>query len=286
MENWIEILLRSIGLFFITFLMIRIIGQRQISRVTPFQFVYYTAIAVLAALISVNMIPNLAFGFIALGVWTILPIIFEYISLKSKALHDVIYGKENILIRNGKIMEENMSQLKITGEELLRELRYKNIFNLADVEFAIMESTGELNVLLKSDKQPITPCDMGKEVPNQKVPQTIILDGNILDEPLSTIGLDRNWVKLQLDGQGISLDNVFLGQVDGDSELYLDLFDDAIQVAQPKVKELLYANLQKCEADFFSFFMETKDENVKKMYLYHANQIKEILNQLKPYLLH
>ncbi|WP_129597868.1 DUF421 domain-containing protein [Anaerophilus nitritogenes] len=286
MEKWIEILLRSIGLFFITFLMIKIIGQRQISKVTPFQFVYYTTISVLAALISVNMIPNLAFGMIALGVWTIIPIIFEYVSLKSKVLHDMIYGKEKILIRNGKIMEENMNQLKLTGEELLKELRSKNAFNLADVEFAIMESTGELNVLLKADKQPITSCDMGRVVPSQKVPQTIILDGNILDEPLSTIGLNRNWVKLQLDGQGISLDNVFLGQVDDDLELYLDLFDDAIQVAQPKVKQLLYANLQKCEADLLSFFIETNDEKTKKIYLYNSLQIKELLNKLEPYLLH
>ncbi|QEK11636.1 DUF421 domain-containing protein [Crassaminicella thermophila] len=286
MKNWIEILIRSIGLFFITFAAVRIMGKRQIAKITPFQFVYYTVIAILSALISVNLIKNLAFGLISLGVWVLFPIIFDYLSLKSKYFHDLINGKETILVKQGKVMEENLSQVRITGEELLRELRAKNVFNLADVEFAIMEATGEMNVLLKSDKKPVTPHDLGKQVAPQSEPQTVILDGNILDEALSNIGLNQGWLKTQLNALGVPLNNVFIGQVDASGDLYIDLFDDSIQVSQPKVKELLYANLEKIQADLITFSLETQNQKAKSMYTNDANKLQEVIHKLKPYLLH
>ncbi|TCO72306.1 DUF421 domain-containing protein [Marinisporobacter balticus] len=286
MKNWIVIVVRSIGVFFISFAFIRMMGKRQIARMTPFQFVHYTVVAVLAALISVNFITNLAFGFIALFTWVLLPIVFDFLSLKSKYFHDLINGKETVLIKHGKVMEENLSELRFTGEELLRELRSKNAFNLADVEFAVMESTGEMNILLKSDKLPVTAYDLGKKVALQSEPQTVILDGNILDEPLRNMGLNQRWLKTQLKGLGVSLDNVFIGQVDYNGDLYIDLFDDAIQISQPKVKELLYANLQKCQSDLRTFSLETNNQDANTMYSNNANKLQDIMKKLESYLSH
>ena len=285
MKAWMIILFRSLGLFIISFAAIRIMGKRQISRMTPFHFVNYAVIAILTALISANIIRNLALGLIALGIWIILPIGMDYLSMKSKLLHDFFLGRETIMIKNGKIMEENLKQMRLTGEELLRELRSKNVFNLADVEFAIMEPTGEMNVLFKSDKKPITPHDIGKQVSPQTAPQTVILDGNILDETLGNMGLNRNWLNAQLEGLGVSLDNIFVGQVDSSGELYIDLFDDSIQLAQPKVKELLYANLERCQADLLSYSLDTNDPNMKNVYRKDAAKLEETINKLKPYLL-
>ncbi|PAB61102.1 DUF421 domain-containing protein [Anaeromicrobium sediminis] len=286
MKNWVQILLRSIGLFFITFASIRIMGKRQIAKMTAFQFVHYTVIAILAALISVNMIENLAFGLIALFIWILLPIALDYLSLKSKWIHDLVNGKETILVKQGKVMEENLSQVRLTGEELLRELRSNNAFNLADVEFAVMESTGEINILLKSEKQPVTSYDLGKKVSPQSEPQTVILDGNILDEPLSNRGLNQGWLTTQLKALGISLDNVFIAQVDSSGDLYIDLFDDSLQISQPKVKELLYANLEKSQADLLSFSLETDNKKAKAMYSNNADKLEKIIKKLEPYLLH
>lgn len=160
MQMWIQILLRATSLFFLTLFLIRLMGKRNISQMTPFSFVSYIVIAVLAALISANIITNLAFGFIALGVWMLLPIILDYLSIKSKLIHELIKGKEMVLIKHGKIMEESLLQARLTGEDLLRELRSKNAFSLADVEFAVMESTGDVNVFLKSDKKTVTAHDL------------------------------------------------------------------------------------------------------------------------------
>lgn len=286
MKTWIEILIRSVGLFFLTLLFIRIMGKRQVTRMTPFNFVSYTVIAILVALISANIIQNLAFGFIALVVWVLFTIGLDYLCLASKLIHDWVYGKETILIKNGKVMEENLNQIRFTAEELLRELRSKNVFNLLDVEFAVMEATGEINVLLKSDKKPITPHDLGKQVSPQSESQTVILDGNIIDEALTARGLNRGWLNTQLESLGVSLDNVFIGQVDSSGDLYVDLFEDSIQIPKPQVKELIYANLEKTQADLLSFALETENPKAKDMYSNNSQKLKSIVNKLEPYLLH
>jgi uncharacterized membrane protein YcaP (DUF421 family) len=263
---------------------IRIIGKRQPSRMNPFNFANYMVIAVIAALISVNVI-NLVFGLIALAVWVITPIALDYLAVKSKWVHDLINGKPTILIKDGKVMEENLIQVRYTGEELLRELRSKNAFNLADVEFAIMETTGDISVLMKSAKKPVTPYDLGRKVSPQPEPETVILDGNILNEPLANLGLNQDWLKVQLENMGVSPDNVFIGQVDGSGNLYIDLFDDALQVPIPKVKELIYANLEKCQADLIAFALDTKDPQMKEIYVNDANKIGKVKGKLEPYLL-
>jgi hypothetical protein len=182
-------------------------------------------------------------------------------------------------------MEENLMDVRFTGEELLRDLRSKNIFNLTDVEFAVMESSGEINALLKSDRKPITPHDLQRKVAPLSESQTVILDGTILDEPLSTKGLNREWLKVQLSNSGVSLDNVFIGQVDSSGDLFMDLFDDSIQLPQPKVKEMLHASISKVQADCLSFLLETEDLKAKEMYSKNAKKLKEMMDKLEPYLL-
>jgi uncharacterized membrane protein YcaP (DUF421 family) len=285
MKTWIEILIRSVGLFFLTLLFIRIMGKRQLARMTSFNFVSYIIIAILVALISTNIIANLAFGFITLAVWVLFTIGLDYLCLASKLIHDWVYGKETILIKNGKVMEENLNQVRFTGEELLRELRSKNVFNLMDVEFALMESTGEINILLKSENKPVTSHDLGKQVSPQSESQTVILDGNIIDEALTNRGLNRGWLNTQLESLGVSLDNVFIGQVDSSGDLYVDLFQDSIQIPKPQVKELIYANLEKTQADLISFALDTENPKAKDMYSKDAEKLKSIVKKLEPYLL-
>jgi uncharacterized membrane protein YcaP (DUF421 family) len=285
MSRWLVILSRSTIMFILTFLAVRIMGKRQPARMNAFNMVNYIVIAIIVALIASNISTNLAFGLLTLGVWVILPITFDFLALKSKWIHAILNGKETILIKQGKIMEEHLFQVRLTGEELLRELRSKNVFSLSDVEFAIMETTGDINVLLKAERKPVTPHDLGQKVAPQAEPQTVILDGNILDEPLTSIGLNRHWLNLQLEKIGISPTNVFIGQVDSYGDLYIDLFNDAIQLPQPKVKELLYANLQKCQADLTNFAFETRNPEAKTMYFENTKKLNVLLESLEPYLL-
>ncbi len=279
------IFLRSIFLFFFTLALTKIMVKRNISKISPFDFISYVVMSIIVSLISLNIITNFFLGFIALVVWSLLPIALDYICMKSKWAHDVIMGKNRMLIKNGKVMEDNLSKVNFTGEELLKELRSKNVFNLADVEFAIMETSGDINIGLKSDKNPITAHDLGIKISPKPESQTVILDGNIVDEGLTNIGLNQSWIKAQLESTGVSLKNVFIGQVDSSGDLYLDLFDDNIEIPQPKVKELLYANLQKSQADFMSFALQTENTEAKSMYLHNEKELKQVIKKLEPYLL-
>lgn len=285
MQDWLNILVRSFALFFGVLVIVRIMGKRHPLRMTPFYYVMYTFIAITTALIATNIVTNVVFGLIVLGSWAMLAVVLDYAALKSKMVHDLVNGRETVLIKQGKIMEENLSQVRMTGEELLRELRAKNVFNLADVEFALLETTGEINVLPKSDKIPVTPRHLERKVAPQSEPQTVIYDGNILDEPLAALGLNARWVRTELEKTGVALENVFIGQADSDGELYLDLFDDAIQLPQSKVKELLYAALEKSQAELVSYAYETQNEQAKAMYQKNAGRLKRVLENLRPYLL-
>jgi uncharacterized membrane protein YcaP (DUF421 family) len=284
MQEPIYVIIRSLSLLFLVWLSIRLIGKRNISRVKPFNFMSYIVLAIVATLMSLNLI-NLISGFIVLLTWLVLPIALDYLSIKSEVIHQLINGKETVLIKHGKIMEENLIQVRMTGEDLLAELRSKNIFNLTDVEFAVMETNGEINAYLKSDKKPVTAHDLGEKVAPQAEPQTVIMDGNILNEPLFSLGLNQEWLKVELDKMGVVLENVFLGQVDSSGDLFLDLFDDAVEIPQPKVKELLYASLQKVQADLSTFSLQTDDKNAKGMYIRNSQKLENLLDKLRPYLL-
>ncbi len=285
MSTWILVLLRSVGLFFLTLIIVRIMTKNYSAKITPFKLINYAVIAILISLVSVNAISNWVFGIITLAVWILFPIILDYISMKSKFIYDLINGKETVLIKDGKVMEENLTDLRLSAEDMLRGLRSKNVFNLADVEFAVMESTGDMNVILKSDKKPITAHDLGIKVSPQTAPQTVILDGNIINESLSNLGLNQGWLNEQLENMGVSLENVFIGQVNCSGELYIDIFDDSVKLPQCNVKELIYANLEKSQADLTNFSLETENQKARAMYLNYANRLEKIMGKLEPYLL-
>ncbi|MDO9573904.1 MAG: DUF1657 domain-containing protein, partial [Candidatus Contubernalis sp.] len=141
------------------------------------------------------------------------------------------------------------------------------------------------NMVLKSDKKPVTPKDLEWKVSPETEPETVILDGNVMNEPLTEMGLNRNWLEQQLETMGISLENVFVGQVDTTGELYVDLFDDSVSVSQPKVREMLYANLEKAQAELSGYALETQDQETKDVFSGDAQRLEDLLQKLRPQLL-
>jgi uncharacterized membrane protein YcaP (DUF421 family) len=285
MNTWLTLLFNSIILFFLALVIAKYMKKKSLSNATAFDLISYVAIGIIVALISLGEVSNFYFGLTTLAVWALMPIILDFASMKSKWIYNVINGKERVLVKNGKIMEDNLSKARITGQEFLQELRSKKAFNLADVEFAVMETTGDINVSLKADKKPVTSYDLGKQVAPKTESQTVILDGNILNEGLTNSGLNQNWLRTELENKGVALENVFVGQVDSSGDLYVDLFDDMIQVPKTQVKEMLYASLEKSQADLMSFSLECDNIEAKDMYLKDSEKLKKVLEKLEPYLL-
>lgn len=111
MRTWVEILIRSVSMFLLVLAVTRIMGKGSPARMSPFKFISYMVIALIALFISLKL-TTLIFGFIALGVWVMFTIALDYLSFKSKWVHDLVNGKEMVLIKHGKIMEENLLKAK------------------------------------------------------------------------------------------------------------------------------------------------------------------------------
>jgi uncharacterized membrane protein YcaP (DUF421 family) len=208
----------------------------------------------------------------------------EFLQLKSKRIRTWIEGRPTILIKDGKILEDNLKKERLTTDDLLEQLRSKNIFQAANVEFAIMEPSGDVNVLPKKEHQPLTSAKLGIKVGPEQEPQAVMMDGEVLDEPLATIGLNRKWLETELEKIGVAVENVFLGQVDSYGQLYVDLFDDNIKVPEPQERAALLALLKKCEADLEMFGLSSKQENAKTMYENCSKQLMQLITDLKPLL--
>lgn len=284
MLNWIEIILRTIGMLILLFFAAKISGKKQVAQLSYFDYVTRITLGGIAAVMIVDTAINFFYGVLAIIVWVGVTYLLDLIALKSKIVRDFIDGKGTVLIKDGKVMEDNLKKEQFTTDMLLKQLRTKNAFKFADVEFAVLEPTGELNVLLKRDRQPLTLKDIGVKIPDEKEPQTVIMDGKVLNEPLATIGLSSAWLKTELDKQGVALENVYLGQVDSFGQLTVDLFDDKIQVPKPTEMPLLLSSIKKCQADLGLFALATQNENAKQMYAKNAKKVEELINKVMPLL--
>ena len=181
-------------------------------------------------------------------------------------------------------MEDNLKKVRYSADDLLEQLRIKNAFKAADVEFAVLEPSGNLSVLKRKEKQPLTASHLGVNVPNEQEPQTVIIDGNVVDEGLATLGLSRKWLHTALEKQGVTIENVFLAQVDQYGQLYLDLYDDMIQVPVPQERAQLMATLKKTVADLEAFALSTENEESKAAYSDCAAKMDKVVTELSPWL--
>ncbi|WP_339163379.1 DUF421 domain-containing protein [Siminovitchia sp. FSL W7-1587] len=277
--EWLNIVLRSLFLVFFLFLLTKWLGKKQLSQLSFFEYVAGITMGSIAAELSTGLERNMLPGIYSMLVWAGIPFIAGLLALKSKKARNFIEGQEVVVIKNGKIQEESLTKEKYTVEELLHLLRKKNVFNIADVEFAVLEANGDLNVMFKKEKQPITPKDLQMEVAPERPPHTVILEGKIMDSGLSASGMTREWLDVELKKRNIALDNVYIGQVDPFGQLVVDIYDDNMQVPQPKDRLMLLSALKKCGADLETFALATEDEKAKEMYSRNAKKIEEIIQK-------
>lgn len=236
MPIYIQIASRAVASYVVSLLLTRLMGKREISQMTFFDYCVGITIGSITASMAVetsitwyNILP-------ALVIFCLFQIIFSYMSIRSNVFRKIVDGIPNILIKDGKVMEKNMLRSRINIDELISKLRQKNAFKLADVETAILETDGQISVQLKSSKQPVTPTVMNIQTSQNGLPRTVIEDGNILDKNLKDIKLTRAWLVTKLAERGINYySNVMLAQVDTSGNLFVDLYDDSS--SKPNSKE-------------------------------------------------
>lgn len=280
MPDWLEVVLRGLLFLIILFLVTKMLGKKQLSQLSFFEYVAGISIGSIGAEVVMGLERNIVHGILGILVFAGIPFLAGMISLKSKKFRDIMEGKGTIFIEDGKIMEDNLKKERYTTDELLELLRKKSVFQVADVEFAVLEASGDLSVLLKKENQALTAKDLGIKAAPIKEPQTVIMDGKILDEPLSTANLSREWLNTELDKLGVTIDNVFLGQVDSYGQLTVDLFDDKLEVPPPQEKPLLFAAMKKCQADLELFALSTENKEAKEMYGKNSDKLQKAIDEV------
>lgn len=215
-------IIKCVGVYILAIFLTKSIGRKLISQMNFFDFIMGVSMGSIVASAVVDKQFGAISAITALILFCILTIVTGYLSMKSLKIRKIINSEPINLVKNGTIIEKNMKKNKLTINELMMKLREKNMFHLADVEFAIMETDGELSVLPKADKKPLTPYNMKVKVTSSGIDKDIIIDGIVIDENLKNIGLDKEWLKSELNKQNIKeISEVFYAGVDNTQKLYI-----------------------------------------------------------------
>ncbi|MFM9329629.1 DUF421 domain-containing protein [Paenibacillus mesotrionivorans] len=226
MLGWGQITIRAVGALIMLFVLTRILGKKQISQLTFFEYITGIVIGDLAGFLSTDVEADYMHGVIAMIVWFSIPLLAELLAMKSKVVRNLLEGKGTVFIKSGKVLERNLRKERYTTDELLEQLRTKSVFNPADVEFAILEASGDLSVMLKEENQPLTPKDIGQHPKRIRPPQAVIMDGTVQDEGLNALGFNRQWLEQRLQQSGTKVDDVFLAVADENGGMYTDFYKD------------------------------------------------------------
>ncbi|MEB2278241.1 DUF421 domain-containing protein [Bacillus sp. ILBB4] len=225
--NFIEVIGRVIISFSVLLLMTRIMGKKQVSQLTYFNYITGITIGAVAASITIDRSIDMSDGFVSMVCWSLLTVLVSYINLKSPKARILLDGQPTIVIKNGRILEKTLAGLRLNMDDLSMLLREKNIFSTQEVDYAVLEPDGQLSVLKKVDQQNVTKKNLKVEaVKPLYVPTEIIVDSKVVTRNLEELDLNQNWLEKQLHQAGVSLQDVFYGEIQSDGTLYIDKRQD------------------------------------------------------------
>lgn len=215
-------LIRTIILYLLLMLGLRLMGKRQIGELEPSELVLALLISDLAAVPMQDFGIPLLNGVIPILTLLSISMIISVLNLKSIRFRKLICGSPTIVIREGHILQDEMRRTRFTVDELIEDLRQQGVVDLATVEFAVLETNGQLSVLLYPEHQPLTPkTAQNKKLSDSGLPIVIISDGRLLENNLRQLGLDRTWLQRRLEENNLpSVRSVFLMTVDKQHQLY------------------------------------------------------------------
>lgn len=210
--------IRTILLYIVIILAIRIMGKRQIGELQTSELVVTLLISDIAAIPMQNTEQSLLSGIVPILILIVCEIIISLLMLKRAGFRRIICGKPIVIISDGKINQSEMHRLRMSTEDLSEELRQQGIFNIEDVGFAIVETNGKLSVLKKPEKDIPTAEELGIKTNDKGLEVVVISDGEISKCSLKICGLSRDWLFDTLKKENTELNDVFLMIANGQGE--------------------------------------------------------------------
>lgn len=215
------LVIRTAVLYVVTMISMRVMGKRQIGQLQPFELVVILIISEMATIGVQDNDQPLLHSLLPIVTITVLQISIALINMKSRTFRQLVCGRPTYVIKGGEILEEEMKRLRLNINDLLEQLRYKGFFDVADVEYALMETNGQLSVMPRADKRPVQPADLALSVDNESPALTLIEDGEVEPRHLRQAGLDEKWLAKKLaDCNARSVAEVFFLSVDEQKRVF------------------------------------------------------------------
>lgn len=222
-------LLQTFIAFSAVLVLTKLIGKEQVGQLTLYDYVNGITIGSIAATVATDNPSKLGTHLLDLVVFSILTFLISYVALKSRYFRRLVEGTPTVVIWNGKVLERNLARNRYSVDEMKAKLRTRDVFDLRQVQAAILETGGEINVLLKPEYSPVTRKDLHVQSEATDLPLDLVTEGAIHDTNLERIGRNREWLLDQLKQSGVKdLKEVVYAAQDSGGQFYFDLRNDAL----------------------------------------------------------
>ena len=211
---------RAIVLYILILVVMRLMGKREIGQMQPFELAISIMIADLATLPMTETGVPISNGIIPILGLLVMHLTISMLNLKSTKAREIICGKPAILIFRGKVDEKVLKKERFTINELEERLRTNNIFNIGDVEYAVLETSGQVTVIPKPNKRATTPEDFNIEPKYEGIPYDLVVDGKVMYKNLEKLGKNYVWLQKQTEKFGIRPEQALIVTIDGDNQFF------------------------------------------------------------------
>jgi uncharacterized membrane protein YcaP (DUF421 family) len=223
-----RIFLTAVGSFIVLFILVKIMGKREVSQMSMFDYINGITIGSIAAEMATSLEDDFLKPLIAMLVYAALTFLIAYITCKSMKAREILEGKSLILLDDGKLYKENLRKAKIDLNEFMMQCRSSGYFDVSNIQTAILENNGKISFLPVTEQRPATPYDLNLKPEQEKLLANVIVDGHIIKDNLRVTGNDEKWLEKQLHAQDVSdVSKVFLATCDQNNKLniYVKLKD-------------------------------------------------------------
>ena len=215
------VFIRCAVLYLVIIFSVRLMGKRQIGQLQPSELVVTILVSNIATLPIEDISIPMSMGIVPILTLVSLDVIMSAVMLKSRRVRRLVSGSPKIIIENGRLKAELMYQLRFTADDLLEALRAQGVFDISQVEQAVVETTGAVSVCLKKPYEPPTAKDLSLDLQSTPPPVMIVERGRVLEPTLKTLGFNAEWLEKTLKNEGIRLDEVYLMTADREGSCYL-----------------------------------------------------------------
>ncbi|MEI3395344.1 MAG: hypothetical protein BHW00_03920 [Clostridium sp. 26_22] len=211
---------RSILIYIFVLIVMRLMGKREIGQLQPFELAIAIMIADLASIPMTDSGIPITNGIISILGLLLMHLVISFLNVKSIKAREIICGKPTILIYRGKIDEKALKKERFTINELEERLRGNNIYNLGDVEYAILETSGQVTVIQKPEKRNTIPEDFNIIPDYEGIPYDLVVDGKIMEKNLQAIGKNYQWLKKQVEKFNMKPEEALIVTYDAKGQIF------------------------------------------------------------------